>query len=812
MRKTRTTRKRAKAGGLPKFNYGNLALSAVAGPAAPFARTLLENGRRRKRPVSRNLFGFGKRKAAAPGRRTQMTIGEASTQAYKAGQKHGDTGEFRFWLERKKLDDRGAAVVRRLEQRFREGVEKGEAIAERQTETRTRAAGKETASAEQKAAIKQAEKNLTDAQKQLNAAARGGNAQAREIIAGYEAELRRVKAQTNPRGRVCRKNPAGWADIRPGDRVTIALYHGGSKTGRVVMRGPGGWVLNLGGAHGTPGIATPDNTLKVMKTKAGRSPSPGWMSRVNPKRKAARKTNPAGKAPAGAPVSDNHTRFNMGFWDGVQQQANRRASKYVNAFGVKMAGHFDQVYAIGYQAGYHAAQHAENAGGKEPSGAVALAAWEFSGLPAGKSWKPKGHKANPISGANSSGQGYDPDHADTPLHAIILQHGYKYSHSTPIHYRDGVRILHTYKLGNRNVSVEKTKSGYRWEAGKGGSARGTAGTDARKLDTYLYQRRRDTNPERKAPRETPSKKKMFLTAAEARKLGLPSNEEQIRRWNEAVKKNPAGKLRLGDEATARRWVREYGVPLKVAREAFADGRNTYTKAYDWLAAWVIRKSNYTGPMPGGKKNPTVKIGNRKVKVSRAGAKVIRRLVAMDRKAGRKNPETTATDMYKMFHGKDPDSTVTYISEEHEHAVLWGVGDLVQLTVVTLSGKEHVINVAKVPRGEQYADPARMPMAERVVVAADEAGKQLYLVSGDQELDTSALGLTDDDLKDNTLIGVVTNMVYQTEKEFHKFELTNYTHRLGEESGYQPVLVYHPQTPQMEIAGGRYRIERPGIID
>jgi hypothetical protein len=53
--------------------------------------------------------------------------------------------------------------------------------------------------------------------------------------------------------------------VRPGSRVTIITYHGSRLTGRAVMRSslPGAWVLNMGGRHGTPGIATADNTVAV---------------------------------------------------------------------------------------------------------------------------------------------------------------------------------------------------------------------------------------------------------------------------------------------------------------------------------------------------------------------------------------------------------------------------------------------------------------------------------------------------------------------------------------------------------------------
>ena len=51
--------------------------------------------------------------------------------------------------------------------------------------------------------------------------------------------------------------------IRFGDRVTIRDRFGQERTGRAVMRGPSGWVLNMGGRHGTPAIATDENITKV---------------------------------------------------------------------------------------------------------------------------------------------------------------------------------------------------------------------------------------------------------------------------------------------------------------------------------------------------------------------------------------------------------------------------------------------------------------------------------------------------------------------------------------------------------------------
>ena len=55
--------------------------------------------------------------------------------------------------------------------------------------------------------------------------------------------------------------------IRPGDRVTIVDRFGVSRAGRCVMKFPSHAVLNMGGKHGTPGIATAENVVKVRKAK-----------------------------------------------------------------------------------------------------------------------------------------------------------------------------------------------------------------------------------------------------------------------------------------------------------------------------------------------------------------------------------------------------------------------------------------------------------------------------------------------------------------------------------------------------------------
>ena len=55
--------------------------------------------------------------------------------------------------------------------------------------------------------------------------------------------------------------------VRVGDGVTISDRFGQNLTGRAVMRGPCGWVLNMGGPHGTPGIADEQNIVSIRRKR-----------------------------------------------------------------------------------------------------------------------------------------------------------------------------------------------------------------------------------------------------------------------------------------------------------------------------------------------------------------------------------------------------------------------------------------------------------------------------------------------------------------------------------------------------------------
>ncbi len=57
--------------------------------------------------------------------------------------------------------------------------------------------------------------------------------------------------------------------IQVGDRVTIKTPQGQERTGRAIMYNckVDAWVLDMGGRHGIPGMASERNFIKVSKAK-----------------------------------------------------------------------------------------------------------------------------------------------------------------------------------------------------------------------------------------------------------------------------------------------------------------------------------------------------------------------------------------------------------------------------------------------------------------------------------------------------------------------------------------------------------------
>lgn len=101
----------------------------------------------------------------------------------------------------------------------------------------------------------------------------------------------------------------------------------------------------------------------------------------------------------------------------------------------------------------------------------------------------------------------------------------------------------------------------------------------------------------------------------------------------------------------------------------------------------------------------------------------------------------------------------------------------------------------------------------VELTVSEDGMQLYLVGGDQSVDLDSIGMGGRKwVRDSMVLGVLKKITYRTQKDFDKFETIDYYHRLGEETKVRPRLLYDTLNKTLSIAGGQYRVERPGIIN
>ena len=58
-----------------------------------------------------------------------------------------------------------------------------------------------------------------------------------------------------------------FKDIQVGDSVTMSTPQGQVLNGQAVMKGPYGWVINVGGRHGTPRVVHENNFVKMRKGK-----------------------------------------------------------------------------------------------------------------------------------------------------------------------------------------------------------------------------------------------------------------------------------------------------------------------------------------------------------------------------------------------------------------------------------------------------------------------------------------------------------------------------------------------------------------
>ncbi len=182
---------------------------------------------------------------------------------------------------------------------------------------------------------------------------------------------------------------------------------------------------------------------------------------------------------------------------------------------------------------------------------------------------------------------------------------------------------------------------------------------------------------------------------------------------------------------------------------------------------------------------------------REAARTVTKEWAEENPGPRRNPESAAATLYEKFH-QTPSTEVVELAETiHEHDYLTTLGTLQTIKLHTLADKQ--VEIA-------FAD-------DRPYLCSNETGTQLYIAGGDQTMDLKALGMGSKLWhKEHMLLGICLEVTYQTKKGFHDFQLTDYYHELGEETGVQPMLAYDTRNCKLSILGGQYQIKPEGITN
>ena len=215
--------------------------------------------------------------------------------------------------------------------------------------------------------------------------------------------------------------------------------------------------------------------------------------------------------------------------------------------------------------------------------------------------------------------------------------------------------------------------------------------------------------------------------------------------------------------------------------------------------WVDARDKY------GAGSPRERAANRKAIASSKLEDVINQQIYkhdLTAKTTIRNPEAESVSAFESFHGFPPREHVDIEKDEHFHEHLWAVGTLEKLTVLALDGG--VVDLS----GFKGA-----------LLCGNEAGTQLYVEGGDQEVDLSEFGIGEP-YHDKEELGKIKKLFYFTNKT-HLGDQGGeavYHHTLGEEKTtrmqlrikVQPTLAYDVLNKSLEFIGGEYMIEPEGI--
>lgn len=165
-----------------------------------------------------------------------------------------------------------------------------------------------------------------------------------------------------------------------------------------------------------------------------------------------------------------------------------------------------------------------------------------------------------------------------------------------------------------------------------------------------------------------------------------------------------------------------------------------------------------------------------------------------------NPDQlqAAGELSREFHGTDPRQVITMQETDVTRRTYTALGDLVQLWIRNVGGDYRTSKISFT--------------GDRVKVASAPNGAQLYLIGGNQNIDSHLGTFGGDVSKDFVELGQAIYISYATRKKMDDLKWTEYFHHLGEETHEPPLAFYNRLQRRIFLVGGRYRVESPGIIN
>lgn len=279
-----------------------------------------------------------------------------------------------------------------------------------------------------------------------------------------------------------------------------------------------------------------------------------------------------------------------------------------------------------------------------------------------------------------------------------------------------------------------------------------------------------------------------------------------------LKKRPAVKRNSVSRVTLADWAGLFGgqvspkIVQAVGRE-YAKVKNPSKAALEKCVRNVARgmapkRKSKAKPKPVGKRAAAVR------RFVAAASTKQRKKAAVKR---RQNPVGKASQVYREFHGRDPDEVITISERIHVHETLSGVGVLESLTIAAIDGKTSV----------------KLTGFKGALLAQDENKRQLYIEGGDQSVNLRDFGIDPSRRHEHEMLGVATEIAYETRKDHlgeagGAGERAIHVHPFGSTRGIAsndprkrsgsrpPTVVYDTRNKKLALVGGQYDLPEVGI--